>query len=149
MDTQIISFEEYQSLHIPVLFSDKFTDRKFGILTNELFRFKFGWQSDELSPLIYKFNNYRVIGIDLNCSIINVEDIENVYTFSLQSFFCEAKLYVDNVFIVSEIEILVFNMRTNKLLKKISLSDIYCNLDIGDNNITVTYLNDNEEIFEI
>ncbi len=72
LEVKRISELDFKKLNIHTLFEDKLTDRIFGVVSNGLFSYKFGWQSDTLNPFILNVKGcFYFIGIDQNLVIFD------------------------------------------------------------------------------
>ncbi|RXM38161.1 hypothetical protein BOQ62_19085 [Chryseobacterium sp. CH21] len=145
-----ISELEYKNLDLPILFEDKQTDRVFGIISNDVHIFKFGWQSTIVKPVIKKVSqkNYA-IGIDQKFILIDLNLVKVRLKLDLLYFFYDMIVYDDLIIVITELEILIVSLKSFNLLTTISLPEIYEKMEINGQNIRFICVDGNDIDFDI
>lgn len=133
IEVKRISELDFKKLNIHILFEDKLTDRIFGVVSNGLFSYKFGWQSDTLNPFILNVKGcVYLIGIDQNLVIFDFSKGEIILKSSLDYFFYEAKVYEAYIYVITELEILKIDLTTFNIIDKYGLPSYFERIEFKD-----------------
>lgn len=121
-----VSETEYINANCEILFEDKNSDRMFAIITNGIFHYKFGWQSNSIEPFLLDLESGRwLIAIDLNLVIVDFQSNKIIIRMLLDYFFYEAKVFENFVFIVTELEIIKMSLLDFSIIADIALPDYF------------------------
>lgn len=145
-----ISEINYKSSNFPILFEDNRTDRMFGIISNDIYSFKLGWQSTIIKPIVKEVSKeVYAIGIDQNFIIIDLNSLGIRLKLELTYFFYNVVVYNNFIIVITELEILIISELTYKVVKEISLPEVYTKMEISDPNIKVKCIDGSEVDFEL
>ncbi|WP_026706157.1 hypothetical protein [Flavobacterium soli] len=143
IDTKEISESEYNYLQLPVLFEDKLTDRVFGLFSNGINEYKFGWQSTIIKPHIDFIDSSRcLIGIDLNFIIFEITTGEIFLKLSLDYFYYDTKINKDLLYVITELEIIKLSIIDFRIIQIYSLPDFFESIEFYDERIVIKCVND-------
>lgn len=133
-----ISETYFNNSRIPVLFEDKLTDRVFGIISNGVNEYKFGWQSTLIKPII-KFidSSYCSIGIDLIFVIFDFNTGEVLKKLSLNYYFYDTKIFNDSIYVITQLEIIKITIIDLTIIDTYSLTDYFESIEFNEGNIVV------------
>ncbi|PXW06932.1 hypothetical protein C8D70_12415 [Chryseobacterium sp. CBTAP 102] len=150
MYLQEISEVSYKNSDLPILFEDNLTDRMFGIISNDIHSFKFGWQSTIVKPIIKEANqkNYA-IGIDQNFVLIDLNLVRIRLKLELSYFFYNMVVLDDLIIVITELEILIVNLKSFSLLTTISLPELYEKMEINGKDVRFICIDGNEVDFDL
>ena len=143
MNIDILQIEEleFNKLNAPTLFNNSYTSRCFGIIKNKIFSYKFAWQSDLIKPVLTEVNkNVFAIGIDQNFAIINFNLNSIVSKLELSYTFYDTKIFNNFIYVITELEIIKINSLTFKVIKEYPLPEIFEEIILKNENITVRCL---------
>lgn len=133
-----ITEEEFNRSAFTELFNDKLTSRCWGIITNGINSFKFGWQSDLLEPLITEADtNVYTIGIDQNFVIADLDKGKVLLSLNLTYNFLTTILFKQNIFVCTELEIIKVTHNGFVVLSLYPLPDFFEELILSDDSIKV------------
>lgn len=112
--------------------------RCYGMIGNENYSFKFGWQSDIIIPKVNQIleSTYSV-GIDLNFAIIDFKKGTIVFNLLLDYFFYEMKLHEDFLYVITELSIIKIELVTFRIIETFSLPDFFEEIIFDKNRIEV------------
>lgn len=134
-----ISEINYKSSTLPVLFEDERTDRMFGIISNNIHSFKFGWQSTNIKPVVKEVSKeIYAIGIDQNFILIDLNIVNIKLKLKLFYFFYNLVVYDTFMIVITELEILIVSLINYNLLTSISLPELYENMETNGKNLKFT-----------
>lgn len=130
--------EEFNRSAFTELFNEKLTSRCWGIITNGVYGFKFGWQSDLLEPLITEADtNIYTIGIDQSFVIADLDKGKVLLSLNLTYNFLTTILFKKNIFVCTELEIIKITQNGFKILSSYPLPDFFEELILSDDSIKV------------
>lgn len=133
-----ITKEEFNRSAFAELFNDKLTSRCWGVITNGVNGFKFGWQSDLLEPFITEADtNIHTIGIDRNFVIVDLDKGKILLSLNLTYNFFTTILFKGNIFVCTELEIIKVTQNGLKILSSYPLPDFFEELVLSDDSIKV------------
>ena len=140
---ELISEFDYNKSLFPILFENKLTDRIFGMFSNGLNFYKFGWQSTIVKPNVKFIDDIRCsIGIDLIFVVFEYTTGKILLKISLDYFYYDTNIFDNFIFIITELEIIVLNILDLNIFKTHSLTDIFSSIEYNNNNIIVKCIND-------
>lgn len=138
-----ISESDYNKLELPVLFEEKVTDRVFGLFSNGVNEYKFGWQSTACKPKINFIDNFRCsIGIDLVFVIFEIITGKIAVKIYLDYFYYDTKIFNGFLFVITELEIIKLNLIDLMIVDSYSLPDFFESIEFYDEKIVVKCVND-------
>ena len=121
-----------------VIFYNELTNRSFGELIHNNYSFKIGWNSQlidlktiQIAPDIY------ALGIDQDFAIIDFNKGEILLKLELFYTFYDIKLHNQEIYICTELEVLVLNKLNYNILKKIGLLEFFEDLSFEGNTIII------------
>ena len=121
-----ISYIEFSELDCAVLFHEEKTARRFGVITNGIFKFKFSWQSENINPIVKGcINSVYYLGIDLMFSIIKFGEETFRSVVKLDYFLYDIILIKGWICVITELEILVIDASCYEIVKRISLPSLF------------------------
>jgi len=130
--------KEFERSNAVVLFDDKASSRRFGVIAKNQSAFRFSWQSTDIFPEILDVDDFiSVIGIDLNFAIINFKDSSILLNIRLNSFYIKTIIKDDILYLISEVEIICIGRITYAILRRFLLPDIFEDIEIADSKIEV------------
>ena len=111
-----------QFLMIPIMNSY----RIYGKLVEGNFYAKIAWSSDLLQPEFLKiYPKVYAIGIDQNFAIYDFRNKHRIMCLDLMYLFCEMVMYDKKIFVATELEVFVIDIKQYEVIKTISLPDTY------------------------
>lgn len=146
---KVITESDFKESESVLLFN---TERSwcYGIIFNEEISFKFGWQSDLITPEINEVSeNVYSLGIDLNFAIIDFNKNSIVTNLLLDYFFYLTKLYEDYLYVITELSIIRIELVTFTIIETLYLPDIFKEIVFDKNRIEVKCFNDEIAYFVI
>jgi hypothetical protein len=133
---------DFNSLNYPILFGDKTTNRVFNLISFGDYRFKFGYQSENVNPKINEISkNIYSLGIDLNFAIIDFEKNKVILNLVLDYYFYEAKLHNGFIYVITELLIIKINQITFETIEKFALPDIFMEIIFKGDKMEIKCLN--------
>jgi len=140
---QQITENDFLESNALTLFSEYKTSRNFGIFTFNNNSYKLSWQSDVSKPIITQItDNIYSIGIDLNFAIIDFKSNQILLNLDFFSFYYYTKLLDNFIYIVTELEIIKVDTMNFKVVKIISLPDIFREMTVLDDKIVIQCFDD-------
>lgn len=138
-----ITKKEYSLSTLPTLFGNLETDRNFGIIPE--LNFKISWQSTDILPIISHIfqNKIYSIGIDQNFAVINKDKKEVLVNSILDYFFYGISIINEFLYVVTELEIIKYDLDNFQILKKYGLPEIFEKFISNDHQIKVKCLDGN------
>lgn len=145
-----ISDINYKSSNFPILFEDNQTDRVFGIISNDVHRFKLGWQSTIVKPVVKGISKeIYAIGIDQNFIIIDLNLVNIRLKLKLNYFFYNVVTCNNFIIVITDLEIFIISELTYKIVKEIPLPEVYTEMEVNDQNIKFICINGSEIDFDL
>lgn len=136
-----ISESEFINLNLPVLFEDKLTDRVFGIISNGVKKYKFGWQSTTIKPVIKFINdNHCSLGVDLTFIVFDFNTGEILQKISLDYYFYDTQIFNGFIYVITQLEIIKINILDMTIVKTFDLPDYFESFNPKEKNIVVECL---------
>ncbi|MDI3322368.1 hypothetical protein [Pinibacter soli] len=133
-----ISEREFLSQQIKVLFINNNGNRKFGIVSLSNSSYKFSWQSDLITPVITKIaDNICAVGVDQHFVIIDFEQNKLLLDLSLFYNFYDTKIWEEQIFVCTELEVLVFDKVAFSIVRSIDLPDFFEDIVFEDRRIRI------------
>ena len=87
---------------------------------------KIAWSSDLLQPEFLKiYPKVYAIGIDQNFAIYDFRKKYRIMCLDLMYLFCEMVMYDKKIFVATELEVFVIDIKQYEVIKTISLPDTY------------------------
>lgn len=130
-----ISVEEFNKLKVPILFEEGIFNRRFGVITNNKQSFGLAWRSDMIQPSLIELDlNIYGIGIDQNFAIVDFNNNLIRLKLSLTYNFYTIELFLSDIFIITELEIIRLNRVTFKVLDKYELPDLFEEMVLSHND---------------
>ncbi|WP_154652532.1 hypothetical protein [Flavobacterium rivuli] len=149
VEFKAISESDFRETGSILLFNTE-RPRCYGIIFNEEISFKFGWQSDLITPEINEVSeNVYSLGIDLNFAIIDFNKNSIVTNLLLDYFFYLTKLYEDYLYVITELSIIRIELVTFTIIETLYLPDIFKEIVFDKNRIEVKCFNDEIAYFAI
>jgi hypothetical protein len=140
---QQITENDFLESNALILFSEYKTSRNFGIFKFNNNSYKLSWQSDVSKPIITQItDNIYSIGIDLNFAIIDFKSNQILLNLDFFSFYYYTKLLDNFIYIVTELEIIKVDTMNFKVVKIISLPDIFKEMTVLDDKIVIQCFDD-------
>lgn len=138
-----ISESEYKKSDVLVLFEDELTDRVFGLISNGVNEYKFGWQSTLIKPIIKFINdNYCSIGIDLIFVIFDFNTGRILQKLSLDYYFYDIKLFNGFLYVITQLEIIKINIADLTIVEIYPLPDYFESIEFNEKVIVVKCIGD-------
>lgn len=136
-----ISLEEFIDLDCEVLFHDLKTARRFGVIINEVIMYKFSWQSDLIEPvIIINENNISCLGVDQMFTIIDFNEKIIKVLLQLDYFLYDIRFIGREIWVITELEILRFNLINYNISNTIPLSSFFKNIILTGSGVIVNCL---------
>ncbi|MBV4357148.1 hypothetical protein [Pinibacter aurantiacus] len=133
-----ISETEFLTQQITVLFTNKNGNRKFGIVSLSNRSYKFSWQSDLIEPVITKIaDSICAVGVDQHFVIIDFEQNKLLLDLSLFYNFYDTKIWEEQIFVCTELEVLVVDKVAFRIVRSIDLPDFFERLVFEDKKIRI------------
>ena len=146
---KVITESDFKESESVLLFNTE-RPRCYGIIFNEEISFKFGWQSDLITPEINEVSeNVYSLGIDLNFAIIDFNKNSIVVNLLFDYFFYQTKLSEDFVYIITELSIIRIELVTLTIIETLYLPDIFKEIVFDKNRIEIKCFNDEIAYFVI
>src|SRR5690606_26705428 len=102
----------------------------FGTVLLGLKRYKLAWPSSLISPVVLQIDTFLYcIGVDLIFLIFDSNREKAILRFSLDYFFYDVKIYEDNIYVITELEILEVCMTDFMICKKYALPDYFDSIE--------------------
>jgi|GEM_PF-1599239 len=122
-----ISLGAFTELDCVTLFHEEKTARRFGVITGELMRFKFSWQSDTIDPVlkVWDDGSFCCLGIDQMFSIIRFTENPFSWVVKLDYLLYDIRFIKGGVWVITELEILLIAAACFKIEKRISLPSFF------------------------
>lgn len=138
MQLDKISESEFLNLNLPILFQDELTDRVFAIISNGEKKYKLGWQSTEIEPVIvFIDNNHCSVGIDLTFIIFNFNTGEIFQKISLDYYFYDTQIFNGFMYVITQLEIIKINIINMIIVKRFDLPEYFESFNPNENIIAV------------
>lgn len=146
VEFKLINESIFNELKSEIIFNTE-TPRCYGMIGNENYSFKFGWQSEIIIPKVNQIleSTYSV-GIDLNFAIIDFEKGTIVFNLLLDYFFYEIKLHEDFLYVITELSIIKIELVTFRIIETFSLPDFFeeiifekCTIEVKCSNNEIAY----------
>ncbi|TDO21274.1 hypothetical protein [Pedobacter duraquae] len=119
-----------------VLFAEDMS-KCYGLTALNDMRYKFGWHSDMIKPQITKIVDLTYsIGIDLHFAVVDFQDGTVIHNLRLFSFFFDTYV-MDQIYVITEMEIIRINRLTYEILNHFQLPDIFEEMKIENGRIKV------------
>ena len=128
MKLKIINYFTYKKLNYDSVFDDSHNDsyQIYGKLVEGNFYAKIAWSSDLLQPEFLKiYPKVYAIGIDQNFAIYDFRNKHRIMCLDLMYLFCEMVMYDKKIFVATELEVFVIDIKQYEVIKTISLPDTY------------------------
>ncbi len=136
-----LSEAEYRAFNGQILFDNKETDRCFGLISNGVANYRFAWQSDTIEPCFQEIDNgVCLLGIDKNFAVIDFKAEAVKVNMLLDYFFYDVKIMRNNIFIITELEIIEIDFSTYNVVEKFPLPDYFEKMDVFGDKIAVKCL---------
>ncbi|PWB18304.1 hypothetical protein, partial [Flavobacterium sp. HTF] len=147
VEFKLITESIFNELKSEIIFNAE-TPRCYGMIGNENYSFKFGWQSEIIIPKVNQIleSTYSV-GIDLNFAIIDFEKGTIVFNLLLDYFFYEMKLHEDFLYVITELSIIKIELITFRIIETFSLPDFFEEIIFDKNRIEVKCSNNEVAYF--
>lgn len=145
MKFEKITESEFKLLKAPELFHNTLGNICYGKIAfpNEI-NYKFSWQSDLIQPEIIEIKpGIFSIGIDLNITLIDTTKNVMILNILLNHFYYETLIFQNNIYIVSQLEIIQMDFNTLKIIKTHDLPDIFETIIFGEDKIEVACMENN------
>lgn len=138
-----ISEENFHNISAPLLFENQDSNRKFATLSNiEGTIYKLAWQSSHIKPIItYLRDNCYSIGIDLDLAIFDTLKQTTLLKIQLSYLFHDSKVFNDNLYILTELEVIKISMLTYEPTKFYGLPDSLAEILFVDGAVKVECVN--------
>jgi hypothetical protein len=138
-----ISSKEFNQENASMLFTDKVSNRCFGIFTNGKLTFRVAWHSDTIEPEVTEIaTNIYVIGIDQNFVIVDLNNGQVLLKLELAYNFFGIQLIDNNIFVITELELIQINKNTFEVIKEHALPDFFKELEQVDDRLQVKCVGD-------
>ncbi len=133
-----ISESEFLNLNFPILFQDELTDRVFAILSSGEKKYKLGWQSTDIEPVI-KFidDNYCSVGVDLTFIIFDFSTGKILQKISLEYYFYDTQILNGFVYVITQLEIIKINIIDMTIVKTFDLPEFFESFNPNEKNIAI------------
>jgi len=137
-----LSQAEFNGSAVPTLFADRRTDRAFGMVSDGELQFKFGWQSDLVTPTVLPVHGRLCsICVDLLMVVVDFEERRIRMRLELDYFFSDARLIGDFQYVGTEMEVLKVDVRSLAVADRYHLPEFFESLDIVGNSILAKCVN--------
>lgn len=141
-----ISESEFKNSHLPVLFEDELTDRVFGLISNGVCAYRFGWQSTVSEPITKFINiNYCSVGIDLNFVLFDFNTGRIMKKLSLDYYFYDIEVFNEFLYVITQLEIIKIDIANLAIIDTCPLPDYFESIRF-DEGIAVVKCIDGEVI---
>ncbi|WP_374173053.1 hypothetical protein [Flavobacterium tructae] len=149
VEFKLINESIFKELKSEIIFNTE-TPRCYGMIGNENYSFKFGWQSEIIIPQVNQISeNVYSVGIDLNFVVLDFERNITVLNLSLDYFFYEIKLHEKFLYVITELSIIKIELVTYKIIEEFSLPDFYEEIIFDNNRIEVKCSNNESAYFPL
>ncbi|HRP03212.1 MAG TPA: hypothetical protein PLE30_11250 [Candidatus Kapabacteria bacterium] len=133
-----ISELDFKALSVPILFNDDSSDRVFGLISDNKNKYKLGWQSDVIKPVIKWINsNICSIGIDQKFIIFEFDTGKVLLKTQLDYFFFDTLILNDSVYIITELELIKIKIKDFFIQESYALPDYFESIRIEKDSIIV------------
>jgi hypothetical protein len=134
----IIDKNKFKESDSEIIFYNEQTNSSFAELIHDNYSFKTGWDSDLIKPKVLKIeSNIFAIGIDQNFAIIDFKKEEVLLKLELFYSFYDIKIHKNEIYICTELEILVLNKFNYTTLNTIALPEFYEEINFEDNAVII------------
>lgn len=140
MKLKIINYFTYKNLNYDSVFDDSHNDsyRIYGKLVEGNSYAKIAWSSDLLQPEFLKiYPKVYAIGIDQNFAIYDFRNKHRIMCLDLMYLFCEMVMYDKKIFVATELEVFVIDIKQYEVIKTISLPDTYNKIEYNYGKIEI------------
>jgi hypothetical protein len=138
---EIISPDKFNTIQFKI-FEDILLNRVFGIIRYEKKEYGIAWQSDILSPVITEISDgIYSIGVDQNFAIVNFNIDKIEFNTTLTYNFCNSYIYKEDIYIISELEVIKMNVQTFEIQDCYALPDIFEEIFFENNHLEITCMN--------
>lgn len=142
VELQLVNEVIFNELNSKTIFKAEHS-RCYGILANEDYSYKLGWQSEIVNPKINEISdNIYSIGIDLNFVIIDFKKDNVVLNLPLDYFFYDTKLHNGFIYVITELLIIKINQMTYEIIEKFDLPDFFDEIIFKEDTMEIRCLND-------
>jgi hypothetical protein len=139
-----ITENEFHLVEYPIIFSDGHSDRKFGLISNGKYSYKFAWRSDLISPVIVELTTWiYCLGIDQNFVIINFKSNAILLDLKLTYFFYDIKINGNFIYVITELEIIKIAKTTFIVEKIYDLPDMFQEIEFNNQEAKIKCFGDN------
>lgn len=136
-----VSEEEFGTINADKLFGDIALDRNFGIISADLAKFKFSWQSTDIDPKLVNISeSIYALGVDLAFTIIDFSTGKIHLNLSLDYFFYDVKINNEFIYVITELEIIKLKIKDFSLAKTYGLPEIFSDMEFKNGAIIVKCL---------
>lgn len=133
----------YNRMKSIILFSDKVSNRCFGVITNGITEYRLSWYSNLVEPVITNLSaNIYSIGIDQNFVIIDFDKELILLKLNLDYNFINVKIFFGFIYLITELEIAKIDQITFNKIEEYGLPDFFEEIILQNNHITVKCLGD-------
>lgn len=138
-----IEEKDYNKMESKILFSDKVSNKCFGVINNGIIEYRLSWYSDLVEPVITNLSpNVYSIGIDQNFAIIDFEKELILLKSNLDYNFINVKILFGFIYLITELEITKLDRITFNKLEEYGLPDFFEEIILQNNHIIVKCLGD-------
>ena len=130
---------EYQHISLPILFQNRYTNRRFGLIEDKEVGFKLAWQSDLIEPDFLKLSEEQyLIGVDQNFAVVDFSSMEVLIKIPLASNYLASDIMNDKVFVSSELEVLQLSLEDFRIMNRYLLPDVFENIRTNKGELFVS-----------
>ena len=141
--------DEFYHKNIPSIFNDiEYAHYYYCVICDEVVVFKFSTQS-EIKPTVMRLANVIIIGFDQVVAFFRLECNELIKRVELSSFFYNFEVDERYLFIVCEIEVIVFMKETLDKYKCIDFLEYIDHVELVQDEITVYFIDGSIENISI
>ncbi len=128
-----ISEESFNNLTSKVLFNDSTTSRCFGEINGAPTKFRLGWQSDLIDPVISELvPGIFGVGIDQNFAIADFNTGNELLNLNLDYSFLTLQKFEESLFVISELEVIEIDLSNFTVINTHALPDLYQDIEKKD-----------------
>ncbi|MEN4976589.1 hypothetical protein ABEI05_00510 [Erwinia billingiae] len=141
--------DDFYHKNIPSIFHDvEYAHHYYCVICDEVVVFKFSMQS-EIKPTVMRLDNVIIIGFDQVVAFFCLADNELIKRVELSSFFYNFELDERYIFVVCEIEVIIFMKETLDKYKCIDFVEYIDHVKLGQDEITVYFIDGSIENISI